>query len=280
MTSSRAKERLSELSMEEAAAMEKEGRLEEAAALYDAIGTDAAEERAAACRYQLADQIKETGDLPAAARAFEALGEKEAADACWDEYYGDAPQKAQAAMEKEDYFAVVMELEALERSSELNALYQEAAYLYAEKLYDEDKPYEALPFYQRAVGYRDTKDKKLERRAYLILGQWESTSGKEAVFNPDGTCELLGEKLYFRVNNFSVFTGVDPDSMTVTHKLSAIDKNGMSLRDISTSEETVYKFTRKGEFDLPSTQLPLPEMTEGAIAEETPATEENDESAL
>jgi len=178
-----------------------------------------------------------------------------------------------------------MALETLERSEELDRLYQEAAYLHAEKLYSEDKPYEALPFYQRAADYRDTRDKKLERRAYLILGQWESTSGKTAQFSPDGTCELLGEKLYFRVSNFSVFTGTDPETMTVTHKLSAIDKNGMSLRDIRTSEETVYKFTRQGRYDLPDTQLPLPEVKaepveEPAVQEETLVVEETDEPDL
>ena len=173
-------------------------------------------------------------------------------------------------MEAKNYPLVVTTLEGFERSDELDQLYLEACYLYAEKLYGEDRPYEALPFYQRAADYRDTREKKLERRAYLILGQWESASGSKAVFNADGTCEWMGEKLFFRVSNFSVFTGTDPENMTLTHKLSTIDQNGMSLRDIRTDDDVVYKFTRVGEFDLPDTRLPLPEIETPEERNETP----------
>ena len=47
--------------------------------------------------------------------------------------------------------------------------------------------------------------------------------------------------------------------MTITHKLSSIDQKGMSLRDIRNGQDTVYKFSRVGEYDLARTRLPLPQ---------------------
>ena len=127
-----------------------------------------------------------------------------------------------------------------------------------------------------------------------MLGQWKSTTGKEAAFYPDGTCEIMGEKLFFRVSNFSLYTGAKPEEMSITHKLSSIDRKGMSLRDIRDGQDTVYKFSRVGEFDLPNAVLPLPEKVEPAEPEPTPeptsepaqeetdmlVTEETDESTL
>ena len=71
-----------------------------------------------------------------------------------------------------------------------------------------------MPFYQEAIGYRDAES-KLKRRAYLILGSWESASGTQAEFRTDGTCTLLGEELYFRVSNFSLMVGTSPDSLGI-----------------------------------------------------------------
>ena len=298
MNSDRARARLNELSLAEGEKLEQEGKLEEAAALYESLkGSPEASSRAKACRYQLAVQVKETGDLPAAARAFEALDSYEDAKAqaedCWAAYYGDAPETARAAMETQDYLTAVTALENLERNEELNELYLEACYLQGDRLYADDQPYQALPFYQRAVGYRDTAEKKLDRRAYLILGEWKSTTGKEAVFRTDGTCEILGEKLVFRVSNFSLYTGEKPEEMTLTHKLSTIDQKGMSLRDIRDGQDKVYKFSRVGEFDLDQTVLPLPQEKPAAEPEPEPTpaptaepveemlvTEETDESTL
>ena len=122
-----------------------------------------------------------------------------------------------------------------------------------------------MPYYQRVGDYRQTAEKKLERRAYLILGEWTSGTGRTAVFLPDGTCDLMGEKLFFRVSNFSLYTGVSADEMTITHKLSNIDKKSMSLRDIRDGQDVVYKFERVGEWTLPQADA-APEASPAATA--------------
>lgn len=261
-SSDRAKSELISLQMEEAAALEAAGDLEGAAAAYEAIeGSAEAQERANACRYQLAEKLRESGDLPGAGAAFAALGNysdaKAQSAACYETYFGGMAQTARDAMEKKDYQAAVAALESFSLEglsgdyADLNDLYLEACYQYAEALYRDGKPYEALAYYQRVGDYRDTAEKKLERRAYLILGEWTSSTGKTAAFYTDGTCDLMGEKLCFRVSNFSLYTGETPDSMTITHKLSAIDKTYMSLRDIRDGQDVVYKFDRVGEWTLP-----------------------------
>ncbi|MEG2701843.1 MAG: hypothetical protein RSA65_04460, partial [Clostridia bacterium] len=78
----------------------------------------------------------------------------------------------------------------------------------------------------------------------------------------DGTCELMGETFFFRVNNFSLYTGASRDAMTVTHKLSSISKTGMSLRDVRDGNDIVYKLTRLGDAEeLQASQTPAPAQT-------------------
>ncbi len=114
---------------------------------------------------------------------------------------------------------------------------------------------------------------KLERRPYLILGEWLSSTGRTAVFRADGTCDLMGEALMFRVSNFSVYTGQNEEDMTITHKLSAITQNGMTLRDIRDGQNVVYKFERVGEWDLEAfvEANPAPTPAPQAQPETTPA---------
>ncbi len=270
----KAQQKLDELAMLEAEALEKEGKLEEAIVIYDRIG-DPARERASACRYQLAAQKMESGDYVGAAEAFDALDSYRDAKAqsaqCWDHYYGDAPKLAREAAQVGDDLTVIRTLEPLVRNDELEKLYQESALRHAEALYDGD-PYGALPFYQRAG--EDMAKRKLSRRPYLVLGQWQSATGKTAAFRADGTCDILDETFYFRVQNFSLLTGPNPEEMTITHKLSAIDENGMSLRDIRDGQDTVYKFSRVGKFDLPETKLPLPQPQ--AEPQPTPAPQDDE----
>lgn len=190
-------------------------------------------------------------------------------------------------MEQQDYPAVIAALEGFSMDdltgsyADLPEIYNEACYQYAEQLYREGKPYEALPYYQRVGDYRDTAESKLERRAYLILGEWTSTTGKTATFRTDGTCDLMGETLHFYVSNFSLYTGETEDDMTITHKLSSIDKTSMSLRDIRDGQDVVYKFSRVGEWTLPE-ETAAPETTPAppaeAGAEVTPAPEDEDGS--
>ena len=286
----RAKSILDEIAMEQAAKLAENGDYPSAAEIYASIKTEEAQERYNACQYVLAEQLYEQGDLTGAGDAFHHLGSyqdaKERSEACYNAYYGQVAEQARGAMEQMDYVQVIRLLNAFDLNTlsktydDLPDLYKEACYQYAEELYRSGKPYDAIPFYQLADEYRDAAKEKLGRRVYLILGDWESATGKTASFRMDGTCDLMGETLHYRVSNFSVYTGADAENMTITHKLSAITEEGMSLRDVRDGQDVVYKFSRVGGFELPDVEMKLPEETaaeaETEILEPEP-TEDADE---
>ncbi|MDY2655585.1 MAG: hypothetical protein SOV75_01100, partial [Candidatus Limiplasma sp.] len=292
--SDRAQAELISIQLDQGAQLEAAGDYAAAAEVYAAIkNSEEAQERYNACMYTQAEQLRDAGDLTAAGAAFEALGDyrdaAEQSETCYETYFGNVAQTARDAMKQQDYPAVIAALEGFSMGdlsgsyADLLEIYNEACYQYAEQLYREGKPYEALPYYQRVGDYRDTAESKLERRAYLILGEWSSTTGKTAIFRPDGTCDLMGETLHFYVSNFSLYTGATEADMTITHKLSSIDKTSMSLRDIRDGQDVVYKFSRVGEWTLPevvtspeTTLAPETTLTPDATSapEATPAPEE------
>ncbi len=194
-----------------------------------------------------------------------AVEESIAEEPVTEEPVSDA-QAARNAMAKKDYETVVsllweMDFDALEpQDSDLVKLFEEACIEWGDKLYSEGRPYEAMAYYERV-----NAQEKLSRKAYLILGEWESVTGKKAVFREDGTCDLMGEELYFRVSNFSLYTGLSADDMTVTHKLSVLTQNGMSLRDQRNGKDVLYKMSRVEETAAPE-----------AEEAEVPATEDAD----
>ena len=76
------------------------------------------------------------------------------------------------------------------------------------------------------------------------------------------------------MSNFSLYTGVTEDDMTITHKLSSIDKTSMSLRDIRDGQDVVYKFSRVGEWTLPEVTVETTSAPEEeSVVETTPAPE-------
>lgn len=285
--SKKAAELLEEVRLRQAGDLEVAGKYQEAADVYAQMPRNAeAQERLKVCRYELALRLRQTGDLPGAGAAFHELGAyKDAAqqsDECYAEYYGQVAQQARDAMEQHDYQGVITLLNRFEMSTlsknykDLPDLFNEACYQYADQLYRSGKPFDAIAYYQRVGDYRNAAEEKLERRVYLILGEWESQTGKTATFRMDGTCDLMGETLCYRVSNFSVYTGTDPESMTITHKLSAITKNGMSLRDVRDGQDVVYKFSRVGEFALPEMAIPAAEDVQPE-PEEQPAPEASED---
>lgn len=286
INSDAAKSALSVIRMEEAARLEETGDYEAAALLYAAENSEEANAHYLACQYQLAQQLYETGDLPGAAAAFHALGEYEDAAArseqCYNEYYGQVAQGVRDLYAEQDYAGVIRELQYFEMNvlsqtyEDLPQIFADACLALGDQLYAEGKAYEAIPYYQHA-GAQD----KLDRRAYLILGEWKSATGKTASFRTDGTCDLMGETMYFRVSNFSLYTGASPESMTITHKISVLDETGMSLRDQRNGEDVLYKLTRTSAFELPRMELPAmdkpenePEAAETEDVPETSAAEE------
>ena len=271
--------------MSQAARLEEAGDYEGAAQLYAAQNTEEADIRYLACQYQLAQQLYESGDLPGAAAAFHALGDYEDAAArseqCYNEYYGQVAQGVRDLYAAQDYAGVIAALQGFEMNvlsqtyEDLPQIFADACLALGDQLYAEGKAYEAIPYYQHA-GAQD----KLERRAYLILGDWKSATGKEASFSADGTCNLMGEELYFRVSNFSLYTGASPESMTITHKISVLDEKGMSLRDQRDGQDVLYKLSRTGAFELPQMELPKAEEPEPAASPEPEPTPEPTEEML
>ena len=175
-------------------------------------------------------------------------------------------ETARAAMKRKDYAAVTetlwdMDFEALpEEEQDLEAIFLEACVEYGDQLYTDGRPYEAIDYY-----YRADAQTKLTRKAYLVLGDWESVTGKTASFRRDGTCTLMGEELYFRVSNLVLYTGTSPDDMSATHKMSVLTKTGMSLYDQRGDKDVLYKMSRVGDFAPPQ-------------PEQLPATEDGDAS--
>ena len=270
---------LNEMILNEGVRLENEQKYQEAIDLYEQMGdNERALERISACRYQLALAQKDAGELKAAGDAFAALGDYEdaaqQASDCYDQLYSAASAAAREALAEENYPAAIRALQDVDRTNlprayrDLEQLYQEACYSYADQLYRNHEPYRAMPFYQEAIGYRDAES-KLKRRAYLILGAWESASGTQAEFHTDGTCTLLGEELYFRVSNFSLMVGNSPDSLESAFQISQLTAKGMSLRDLRDGQKRDYKFTKTAEAEMPAMELKASAAT--AAPTETPA---------
>ena len=94
-------------------------------------------------------------------------------------------------------------------------------------------------------------DSRLERKCYMILGTWRNDNGVTFVFQEDGTCDLNGEKLYFMVDNYTMETGLTADTLSNTHKVSALSEDSLTLRDLRGSTIVTYKMTRVTAVDAP-----------------------------
>ena len=146
-------------------------------------------------------------------------------------------------------------------NASFQAMYEEACYNYAEELYAAGKVYEALPYYRRIPDYRDVTTKKLQRRAYLILGSWASADGQfTAEFRDDGTCTLFGDELYFAVDGYGLKTGQTPDALTLTHKLTTLTDTALSIRILADGRNEVHQLARASQQPITSTS-PAPTIT-------------------
>lgn len=251
-----AKNQLSEITMSEATKAQAAGDLEKASELYAALGDyGTAKENYHAVQYQLAMQKKQAKDYRTAASLFTALGDYQdaatQAEECNYEAYDKFAVPARAAYETGNWKTVIDTLEGFDATNlptayrDLSNMYEEACYNYAEELYNAGKVYEALPYYQKIPDYRDVTTKKLQRRSYLILGEWKNADGsRTAEFRSDGTCTLFGDELYFAVDGYGLKTGQTADALTLTHKLTTLTKDSLSLRVLADGSNIVYPLTR------------------------------------
>lgn len=204
--------------------------------------------------YQLAEALHQEGRLGEAAEQWALIpGYKDAAklaEAALDVYYADAYAAAKAAMAKKDYKAVVDALHNLDREktgakySDIQSMYEQANYAYAGQLYNQDKPYEALPYYQNIPEYRDVKTQRLTRVPYRIMGEWESTKGVKMTFNPDGTCVIDGRKLYYLAKNYLLRVGTRADNLDESYSIVRFPEDGKSLTLQNRKTKTYYRMTR------------------------------------
>ncbi|MEA4929617.1 MAG: hypothetical protein VB104_13205 [Candidatus Limiplasma sp.] len=249
--STEAKQQLREITLSEADRAQAAGDLARASELYLALGDYGdAPEKYNACQYALAMQKKDAGDMRAAMTLFAALGDYQdaaaQAAACEQEAYGRYAAPARKAYAAADWPTVITTLETFDDSNlpaayrDLAGMYAEACYQYAEALFAAGKPYEALPYYQRIPEYKDVATKKLTRRAYLILGVWENADGTlRATFRDDGTCTLFdGQTMYFSVDGYALNTGATPETLALTHKLTTLTEDSLSLRVLADSRVT------------------------------------------
>lgn len=202
--------------------------------------------------YEAAVASRDSGDVSRAAALFQSLGDyqdaAQQAAQSYDTYYREAYDGAKAAIDEKDYKTAAELLLPLDKQnppeaySDVQRLYEDAVYRYADGLYADGKPYEALPWYRLIADYRDVSSRKLTRYAYRVIGKWESTKGVQMEFREDGTCLIDGKEGYFVAGQYRLSTGDSPDTLVYTHNITRMTNSSMTLREESTKR--LFKMTR------------------------------------
>lgn len=203
--------------------------------------------------YLSAAQRRDAGELNAAAELFASIPDYEdasaQANACYDAYYQEAYTAAQLALAEKRYGDAVAALENISRDTmsekyaDINDMYTLANYEYANALYADKKPYEALKYYNNILDYKDVQSEKLDRVCYRILGLWVSNTGIVMEFREDGTCTIDGEEYYFYAKNFSLETGDSADDLSGRWTIHSCNGKTMSLENTRTHKQ--YKLTKQ-----------------------------------
>ena len=203
--------------------------------------------------YRAGEEAAAAGDMAAAAAMFDRAGDYGDAQAraqqSADAYCAAAYETAQNALEQKDYLTVIEALAPLqegfltEKYARIPSMYKDACYLYANELYNDHKPFEALKYYKLIPDYRDVASYRLDKAVYKLMGQWESEKGQKFEFREDGTCDLNGEEAFYYVPNmYAVNTGEEPDPTTVTYEIVSLKQNALTLRH--TKNRTTYRLKR------------------------------------
>ncbi len=205
-----------------------------------------AEELYLSAVYQQAGAREAAGDLDEAARLYALIPEYQDAaarrDTNYDAYYESAYETAMEAMKDKDYKLAIDALSGLDREEPgekyayIGEMYREANYRYADQLYEEQKPYEALVYYRNVLDYRDVSTKKLKRVAYEIIGKWESTKGAVFIFRDDGTCSMEGKEMYYYARTYSLLVGDRPDELDILYNIVDLRAKSLSLRHEDTGK--------------------------------------------
>ena len=232
-----------------------EGGLNDAMELLAAIENESAKakDKLHELAYQAAEEALDAQDLATASAMFDRAGDyrdaKARAQQCADDYCSAAYETAQAAIAEKDYLTAIEALAPLqegfltEKYARIPAMYKDACYQYANQLYNDRQPFEALKYYKLIPDYKDVTSYRLEKTVYKLMGLWESEKGQKFEFREDGSCSLAGEEAYYYVPNmYAVNTGAEPDPSTVTYEIVSIKQNALTLRH--TKNRTIYRLTR------------------------------------
>ena len=109
-------------------------------------------------------------------------------------------------------------------------MYEEACYQYANELYKDKNPFEALKYYRQIPDYKDVTSKRLDKAVYRIMGKWESSKGAIMEFREDGTCTIEGKDYYYYASMYSLEIGDRPDDLEYTYNILSNTQNNLTLR--------------------------------------------------
>ena len=152
------------------------------------------------------------------------------------------------AMAAKDYKTVVEALMPLsqeylpDKYSDIPELFNEACYQYANDLYAQKQPFEALKYYRMIPDYQDVTEKRLDKVVYRIMGKWESSKGMVMEFREDGTCTIDGREYYYYANMFALDIGDRPDDLSYVYNIVSDNKNTLTLRH--EKQNILYRMTR------------------------------------
>lgn len=242
-----------------AEALAEAGSKEAAAESFAALtGYQDAGDRANALWYELAEEALADGNLKTGAVLYSRLGDyRDSAQRLMqiqDDVYGVPAEHARAALEGGNAAAAAFLLDQLdltsvpERYAYLKELYLSACYTEGSRLMDAGEDERAYPYLQRCIGYRDT-EALMDRTAWNILGTWRSDS-HTYIIRKSGTVTIDGETFNYSLQGYELLL-----QDQVAFKLTAIQGDTMTLRDVREEGDTPLTLTRTARDEL----LPLPE---------------------
>ena len=129
-----------------------------------------------------------------------------------------------------------------EKYKDVDQMYKEANYRYADQLYAEKKPYEALVYYRNILDYKDVSTRKLKRASYEIIGTWESNRGAVFIFRDDGTCSMEGKEMFYFAQGYTLQVGDRPGELDMPWRIVDLRPKSLSLRNSQTQRQ--YKCVR------------------------------------
>ena len=126
--------------------------------------------------------------------------------------------------------------------ADIPEMYQEACYQYANALYADKQPFEALKYYRLIPDYKDVTSKRLKRTVYEIMGTWETSKGVRMEFREDGTCAIDGREYYYSASVYALNLGDRPEELSLAYSIVSNSEKKLTLQHVK--QKTYYRMTR------------------------------------